>query len=170
MYNLYVKIKPKTKFYIMKKTFILLLLVATTGTMVFGQATEKEMHLCVSDSIDLEMVMAGEWTGAGVVNNVFYAKGIPAGEAVKLICGKKEFLVYIQDIPYVSMGWTPKEIKVGSQPIQLSGYPTGGKWSLDGDIFDGNFYPNEVGVYEVIYMLTDEYGCTSGASQLINVK
>ena len=161
----------------MKTLFILLLLVATTGIMLAQNTVEisyngldNEMHLCVSDSINLETVMTGEWTGPGVVNNVFYSNNIPAGETVKLICGKKEFLVYIQDIPYVSLGWVPKEVKVGSQPMQLSGYPAGGTWSLNGNPFDGNFSADEVGVYEVMYMLTDQYGCTSGVADKIVVK
>lgn len=161
----------------MKKLFILLCLVAATGVM-FAQnivevsytTSDDEMHLCVTDSINLGTIMQGEWSGPGVENNVFYTKGIPAGEVVKLSCGKKEFLIYIQGIPYISLGWVPKEVKVGSQPIQLSGYPAGGTWSLNGVPFDGNFSAKEVGVYEVVYMLTDKYGCTSGAADKINVK
>lgn len=161
----------------MKKNFISLLLVVATG-VIFGQNAvevsynwERENHICVTaNPLNLVTIMQGEWSGPGVVENVFYPATVPVGSTIKLICGNREFFVRIQAIPYASLGWVPKEVKVGSQQIELTGYPAGGTWAVNGKTFDGKFNPENVGTYEVIYMLTDEYGCTSGVVEHIVVK
>lgn len=162
----------------MKKTFILLLLVAATGVSIgqnvnvvdISYSWEEQNHICVTDDpLNLSTIMQGEWSGPGVDSNVFYPSAVPPS-SIKLMCNGKEFLIAVLPIPYVSIGWTPKEIKVGSHPIQLNGYPTGGTWSVDGKTFDGNFNPEKVGIYEIIYVLTDEYGCSCGAVEHIKVK
>lgn len=161
----------------MKKLFLFLSLVVATGIMYSQTAVEisynweKENHICVtSNPINLSTIMTGEWSGPGIENNVFYPSSVPPESTTKLSCNGKEFVITTHPVPYVSLGWTPKEVKVGSNPIQLTGYPKGGKWSINGQSFDGNFYSETVGIYEIIYILTDEYGCTSGAVEHIIVK
>ena len=160
----------------MKLCLITLLLVAMVS--MFAQNTveisynwEEENHICVtSDPLNLSTIMEGEWTGPGVCSNIFYPSTIPAGSTTKLVCNGKEFLIIVHPAPIVSFGWMPKEMKVSEQSIQLTAYPKGGRWSLNGKPFDGNFSPTTVGMYEVMYILTDEYGCTSGVVERIIVK
>jgi len=161
----------------MKTLFILLLLVVTTGVMLAQNPVEisynwdKENHICVTTApLKLSTIMEGEWSGPSVVDNVFYPSTVPGGSTIKLICNQKEFIIMVHPHPYVSFGWMPKEVKLGSSPIQLTGYPAGGTWSVNGTSFDGKFNPEKVGVYEVMYMLTDQYGCTSGVADKIVVK
>lgn len=161
----------------MKKIMFVLFLVAATGVII-GQNIvdvsynwDKENDICVTaDPLNLSTIMEGEWSGPGVSDNIFYPNTIPAGSTTKLMCNGKTFLIVVHAIPYISMGWTPEEVKVGSQAIQLNGYPTGGTWSVNGKAFDGKFDPKAVGIYEIMYVLTDEYGCTSGVIETITVK
>ena len=161
----------------MKKMVSLLVLVAATGVMYTQDVVEisynwdKENNICATaDPLNLATIMEGEWSGPGVSNNIFYPSIIPAGSTTKLMCNEKEFLIVVHPSPMVSFGWMPKEMKVSEQSIQLTAYPKGGKWSLNGQPFDGNFSPTTVGMYEVMYIVTDEYGCTSGVVQTILVK
>jgi hypothetical protein len=161
----------------MKTLFILLLLVVATGVIYTQNALEisynwdKENHICVSaDPLNLTTIIDGEWSGPGIVENVFYPQTVPPGSTINLICNGKEFTMIVHPLPYVSFGWMPKEIKLGSGPIQLTGYPADGKWVINGVPFYGNFSTKEVGTYEVMYILTDKYGCTSGVVEKIVVK
>lgn len=156
---------------------LLLVLVVATGVMI-GQNVvdisynwDKENNICVTaDPLNLSTIMEGEWSGPGVMDNVFYPTTIPVGSTTKIVCNDKEFLMVVHPSPYVSLGWTPKELKAGSQPIQLTGYPQGGKWYVNGYSFDGNFDPKEAGVYEFLYTLTDDYGCTAATATYIQVR
>lgn len=169
--------KNQNKIIAMKKFMLIVLLLVACGVLM-GQSVvdisynwDEENHICVtSQPLNLSTIMEGEWSGPGVVDNIFSPSTIPAGSTTKLMCNNKEFLIIVHPAPTVYFGWMPKEVNVGSQPIQLSGYPADGTWSVNGKTFDGKFVPEKVGVYEIIYMLTDEYGCTSGVVEHIVVK
>ena len=131
-----------------KKLFFLLLLVASgviyaQNPVETNQNWDKEIHVCSNDQpLELSFIMEGQWSGPGVVNNTFYPSTVPVS-TIKLNCDEKKLIMNVRPIPFVDLGWMPKEVKLGSQAIQLTGYPNNGKWSDNGNPFDGNFIPKE---------------------------
>jgi hypothetical protein len=162
----------------MKKLVILLVLVVTTG-LLFGQnAVEitvnfdlnQEIDVCVdSEPLNLSTIIDGEWSGSGVVNNIFYPATVQVGTTNILNCGERKISLTVHPILVVSIGWTPKEIDLGKS-FQITGYPEGGKWYSNGELFDGNFKPESKGIYEIIYIFKSKHGCESTKLFHINVK
>lgn len=161
----------------MKTKIMSLFLIAAIGVTLFGQDLVeinynwyKKNYICVNDQpLELSIIMKGQWSGPGVIDNIFYPSTVPVSK-IKLNCDEKKLIMNVRPIPFVDLGWMPKEVKLGSQAIQLTGYPNNGKWSDNGNPFDGNFIPKEVGIHEIFYIVSDQYGCTGGALNRITVK
>ncbi len=130
----------------------------------------QDIDVCIdSKPLNLSTIIDGEWSGSGVVNNIFYPAVIAPGITITLSCGEKKISLTVHPSPVVSIEWTPKEIGLGKS-FQLTGYPEGGEWYSNGEIFDGNFKPESKGTYEIIYMFKSKYGCECRALAYITVK
>jgi hypothetical protein len=111
-----------------------------------------------SEPIDLSTIIDGEWSGSGVVNNILHPPTVKIITKNILKCGEKEIILTVHPKLEAAVGWTPKEIDLGKS-FQLTGYPEGGMWYANGELFDGNFKPESKGIYEIIYIFKSKHGC-----------
>jgi PKD repeat protein len=115
--------------------------------------------------------LGGTWTGIGIVSNGVFSPSA-AGQGTYVLtytyidpvtnCSSFDIVsATVHTIPTVNAG---NDLLICNQPIAevLSATPTGGSWSGTGITNpSGEFTPNGIGNFEIVYSFTDGNSCTN---------
>jgi|GEM_PF-4413833 len=130
---------------------------------------------------DIVPTTGGNWSGTGVIDDVFYPENATVGENILTytigvvgICDITDTkIIFIQEVEAVEAG-DNQCVCLNEVPITLAGFsPSGGLWSGEGitNANTGEFTPTTTGDFELTYTYTNQNtNCESKDTKIVTVE